>query len=168
LQPARWRVHFAASRRHAGCIDPFFFSIQLLAAPRKALTMESNAAAIGGAGVMLDAERLEVYRVAREFDVFAQRILPRRGCASLRDQLQPASSSTVLNIAEGCGRYARPEKAHFYVIARGSAMECVAVLDVAIGRGLVTSGRAPPRPWAPDPRGPDADQAGSANAGVMS
>ena len=117
--------------------------------------MESNAAVIEGAGVMLDAERLDVYRVAREFDVFAQRILPRRGCASLRDQLQRASSSTVLNIAEGCGRYARPEKAHFYVIARGSAMECfsvplclcgaVAVAVASTGcRGLPAPARSPP------------------------
>jgi four helix bundle protein len=101
--------------------------------------MASNAAGIDSVGVALDADRLEVYRVAREFDVFAVRVLPRRGCGSLRDQLERASSSIVLNIAEGCGRYARPEKAHFYLIARGSAMECVGVLDVALGRGLVTA-----------------------------
>jgi four helix bundle protein len=85
------------------------------------------------------AERLDVYRVAREFDVFAARVLPRRGCASLRDQLLRASSSTVLNVAEGCGRFARPEKAHLYLIARGSAMECLGALDVALSRGLVTA-----------------------------
>jgi four helix bundle protein len=101
--------------------------------------MGSSAAGIDAVGVPLDADRLDVYRLAREFDVFASRLLPRRGCASLRDQLERASSSIVLNIAEGCGRYARPEKAHFYLIARGSAMECVGVLDVALGRGLVTA-----------------------------
>ncbi|HET9271073.1 MAG TPA: four helix bundle protein [Vicinamibacterales bacterium] len=101
--------------------------------------MASNAAPIESTGVALDADRMDVYRVAREFDAFAARILPRRGCASLRDQLERASSSVVLNTAEGCGRYARPEKAHFYLIARGSAMECVGVLDVALGRGLVTA-----------------------------
>jgi four helix bundle protein len=101
--------------------------------------MANDAAQIDTAGVALDADRLEVYRVARAFDAFAVRVLPRRGCASLRDQLERASSSIVLNIAEGCGRYARPEKAHFYRIARGSAMECAGVLDVALGRGLVTA-----------------------------
>jgi four helix bundle protein len=45
----------------------------------------------------------------------------------------------VLNIAEGCGRYARAEKSHYYLIARGSAMECVGALDLARGRGLVTA-----------------------------
>jgi four helix bundle protein len=101
--------------------------------------MGSSAARIESTGVLIDADRLDVYRIAREFDVFAARVLPRRGCASLRDQLERASSSIVLNIAEGCGRYARPEKAHFYLIARGSAMECAAVLDVGLGRGLVTA-----------------------------
>ena len=101
--------------------------------------MGSNVARIDAVAVPLDADRLDVYRVAREFDAFAARVLPRRGCASLRDQLERASSSIVLNIAEGCGRYARPEKAHFYLIARGSAMECAGVLDVAHGRGLVTA-----------------------------
>jgi four helix bundle protein len=101
--------------------------------------MASNSAQIEAVAVPLDADRLDVYRVAREFDVFAVRVLPRRGCASLRDQLQRASSSIVLNIAEGCGRYARLEKAHFYLVARGSAMECAGVLDVALGRGLVTA-----------------------------
>jgi four helix bundle protein len=101
--------------------------------------MASNAAQIDAGAVPLDADRLDVYRLAREFDLFAARVLPHRGCAWLRDQLQRASSSIPLNIAEGCGRHARPEKAHFYLIARGSAMECAAVLDVALGRGLVTA-----------------------------
>ena len=101
--------------------------------------MASNVAGTDAVAVPLDADRLDVYRVAREFDMFAARVLPRRGCASLRDQFERASSSIVLNIAEGCGRYARPEKAHFYLIARGSAMECAGVLDVALGRGLVTA-----------------------------
>ena len=67
------------------------------------------------------------------------RVTPRRGHAGLRDQLQRASASIVLNIAEGCGRFARAEKAHFYLIARGSALECAAAFDVLLGRGLVTN-----------------------------
>jgi four helix bundle protein len=100
--------------------------------------MVSKAAGIDAVAVPLDADRLDVYRVAREFDAFAARLLPRRGHAGLRDQLERASSSICLNIAEGCGRFARPEKAHFYLIARGSAMECAAILDVSLSRGLLT------------------------------
>ena len=80
-----------------------------------------------------------MYRVAREFDLFAATALPRRQSGALRDQLDRASSSIVLNIAEGCGRLARAEKAHFYLIARGSAMECIAVFDLACARGLVSA-----------------------------
>ena len=101
--------------------------------------MASNSAQIDAVAVPVDVDRMDVYRVAREFDFLVARVLPRRGCASLKDQLLRASASTVLNIAEGCGRYARPEKAHFYLIARGSAMECVGVLDVAQGRGLIAA-----------------------------
>lgn len=76
--------------------------------------MASNATGRNeAAGVQLDADRLDVYRIAREFDAFAARLLPRRGHAGLRDQLERASSSCVLNIAQGCGRFSRPEKAHF-------------------------------------------------------
>jgi four helix bundle protein len=101
--------------------------------------MASHPVGSDAPAVPLDADRLDVYRVAREFDSFAARLLPRRGHAGLRDQLGRASSSIVLNIAEGCGRFARPEKAHFYLIARGSAMECSAILDVSHSRGLITA-----------------------------
>ena len=90
--------------------------------------------------VPLDCERLDVYRIALEFQVLVPRFLPRRGYAALRDQLDRASASILLNIAEGCGRSAPADKAHFYAIARGSAMECAAVLDIALSRGLIDPG----------------------------
>jgi four helix bundle protein len=43
----------------------------------------------------------------------------------------------VLDIAEGAGRFAAADKAHFYAIARGSAAECAAVLDVLKTRRLI-------------------------------
>jgi four helix bundle protein len=55
----------------------------------------------------------------------------------LRDQLERASLSTVLHIAEGAGRRSRRDKARHYAIARGSAMECAATVDVLRGRGLI-------------------------------
>ncbi len=78
----------------------------------------------------LAAERLDAYRVALEFLGHATEV--RRGgmTAALRDQLDRASSSIALNIAEGAGRVSGPDKAHFYTIARGSATECAAILDV--------------------------------------
>jgi four helix bundle protein len=85
---------------------------------------------------LLDAEKLDAYRVALEFQTLIAALVPRRGSASLRDQLERASSSVSLNLAEGAGRTAPADKARFYAIARGSAMECAAVLDVLLARGV--------------------------------
>ena len=86
---------------------------------------------------LLDAERLDCYRLAVEFQALATRLVPRRNQAVLRDQLDRASVSIVLNIAEGAGRVSPADKARFYAIARGSATECAAVLDLLSARGLV-------------------------------
>jgi four helix bundle protein len=85
---------------------------------------------------LFDAQRLDVYRAALEFQVLSASLLPGRGQAALRDQLDRASASIVLCIAEGAGRSSRPDKARFYGIARGSATECAAVVDIAMARGL--------------------------------
>ena len=61
----------------------------------------------------------------------------KRGYAELRDQLDRASISIVLNIAEGCGRRSPADKACFYSMARGSATECDAILDLLGARGLI-------------------------------
>ena len=85
----------------------------------------------------MEYQRFDVYRVALEFQGLVPRLFPKRGYGPLRDQLDRASASIVLNIAEGCGRFSRGDKAQFYLIARGSAMESAAVLDVLLSRGLV-------------------------------
>jgi four helix bundle protein len=86
---------------------------------------------------LLDAEKLDVYRVALEFQAIAGQLVPKRGYAELRDQLDRASISIVLNIAEGCGRRSPADKGRFYSMARGSATECAAILDLLGARGLV-------------------------------
>jgi four helix bundle protein len=98
------------------------------------------APAAGAAEPWLNAERLDVYRVALEFLALAPRLAPPRGAADLRDQLGRASSSVALNIAEGAGRVSGPDKVRFFAIARGSATECAAILDVLRVRGLATAG----------------------------
>jgi four helix bundle protein len=91
-----------------------------------------------GSAAYLDCERLDCYRVAVEFQILAAGLCRRRGVGSLRDQLDRASVSIVLNIAEGAGRTSGPDKANFYSIARGSATECAAALDLMLARGFVT------------------------------
>jgi four helix bundle protein len=85
----------------------------------------------------LDAEKLRVYAVAVEFQTLAASLSP-KGQAVLRDQLERASLSIALNIAEGAGRSSRPDKNRFYGIARGSANECAAVIDLLRARGLAS------------------------------
>ena len=52
----------------------------------------------------LDHDRLDAYEVALEFQSLSVDLVPRRGLAELRDQLDHASTSIVLNIAQGAGR----------------------------------------------------------------
>jgi four helix bundle protein len=78
----------------------------------------------------LDHERLDVYQAALEFMPLALSLLPHQGERALLDQLERASQSIILNIAEGAGRRSREEKRHFYEIARGSTTECASILDI--------------------------------------
>ena len=50
---------------------------------------------------------------------------------NLRDQLDRAASSIVLNLAEGSARRTLKDKKHFYHMAFGSLRECQAILDLA-------------------------------------
>ena len=81
----------------------------------------------------LDLERLDVYRAAVQFCGVVSRL--RIAPAFLRDQIARASASVVLTLAEGVGRVSGPDRAHFFAIARGSAFECAAVLDLLHARG---------------------------------
>lgn len=77
------------------------------------------------------------------FDVYCVSLQACRACtaiapslnAILRDQLLRASSSVVLNVAEGFGSSSRGVKRRHYEIARGSATESIAVLDLAAALG---------------------------------
>jgi four helix bundle protein len=82
--------------------------------------------------MILDHERLDVYRLALDFLVFANQVIEAlpRGRSHLRDQLTRASISIVLNLAEGAGKHSKPDKRRYYLSARGSATESAALLDV--------------------------------------
>ena len=82
---------------------------------------------------VLSHAKLDVYRCAIEFLALAVSILGSlpKGNADLADQLRRASLSVSLNIAEGAGKTTTPDKRKHYAIARGSALECAAILDAA-------------------------------------
>ena len=79
--------------------------------------------------IVLDAEKLEVYALALELHAFAASKVPTLSRV-LKDQLERASLSVVLNIAEGGGRRSRKDKSRHYTYARGSATEVAACFDV--------------------------------------
>jgi four helix bundle protein len=87
----------------------------------------------------LGVEKLDCYRVALEFQTLIARIEIKRN-RELRDQLSRASLSIILNLSEGVGRSSGRDKARFYSIARGSAMERAAIVDVVRSLGLASIG----------------------------
>ena len=84
--------------------------------------------------MVLDHERLDVYHLALDFLVFANGIIEAlpRGRSHLADQFTRASTSIVLNLAEGAGKLSKPDKRRYYLTARGSATESAALLDVCV------------------------------------
>ena len=84
----------------------------------------------------LEHERLEVYHLGLKLHAEACGLLPRRENRTIRDQLERASLSIVLNIAEGAGRRSSRDKRRFYEIARGSTTETAAIIDVISARNL--------------------------------
>jgi len=60
-----------------------------------------------------------------------------RGYGFLVDQLNRAAFSICLNLAEGNGRFTKPDRRHFLTVAWGSAHECVPAIEVARRRGLL-------------------------------
>ncbi|MDF1565824.1 MAG: four helix bundle protein [Deltaproteobacteria bacterium] len=76
----------------------------------------------------LPHERLDAYRVAIELIAGLRSVHETGLPPHIRDQLQRASLSIALNIAEGTGRVGK-DRLKFYRIARGSACETGALLD---------------------------------------
>lgn len=83
---------------------------------------------------MLDHERLDVYQCAIRFVAAILNMLAQlpKGHAQLADQLRRAAFSIPLNIAEGAGKVTVRDRSRFHAIARGSAMECGAILDIIV------------------------------------
>jgi len=84
-------------------------------------------------------ENLQVYQKAVDF---AEGIAVRteafpRGYYFLVDQLNRAALSVATNLAEGNGRFTKPDRKNFFTIARGSVQECVPLLEIAKRRGFL-------------------------------
>jgi four helix bundle protein len=84
-------------------------------------------------------EKLEVYQKAVDFadEIAALTEGFPKEYGFLVDQLNRAAHSIAANLAEGNGRFTKPDRRNFFTMARGSAQECVPLLEIARRRGLV-------------------------------
>lgn len=84
---------------------------------------------------MFDHEKLKVYQESIRFVCWAdERLLKIPRTLAAHNQLDRASTSIPLNIAEGNGKYTDADRCRFFDIARGSALECAACLDVLVAK----------------------------------
>ena len=86
---------------------------------------------------MFHFQTLDVYKCAVAFLPMGYS-LAALGGGEMASQLRRAALSINLNIAEGTGRFGKDE-GRFLVIARGSALECAAVLDAMQVVGIADS-----------------------------
>ncbi len=92
-----------------------------------------------------DHERLDVYQESIAFCGWVGDFLPTTPAkAAAKDQIDRASTSLPLNIAEGNGKFSDADRSRFLEIARGSALECAACLDVLVARKLIATERILP------------------------
>jgi len=85
-------------------------------------------------------ERLRVYQQALTFVAWATDItesIPRK--AAVRDQLERASSSVPLNIAEGNGKFTYRDRCRFLHNARTATLDCAASLDVMVAKRVLSN-----------------------------
>jgi four helix bundle protein len=94
-----------------------------------------------------DHEKLDVYRCALEFISWTTALFTELRSSKIPqlkevcDQLDRASISVVLNIAEGNGRRASQARAKFFDDSRGSVTECAGCLDVLVAKGACPAKR---------------------------
>jgi four helix bundle protein len=96
--------------------------------------------------IYFDHEKLDVFREAIDFCGWVGDFLAATTArAAAKDQLDRASTSLPLNIAEGNGKFSDADRSRFLEIARGSALECAACLDVLAVRKLIATEQSFPR-----------------------
>ena len=98
---------------------------------------------------MFDHEKLQVYQVQHEFLRWVTPLLvevqrKHGNTTEVRRQLDRASLSSLLNIAEGNGRRGQQTRAKFFDDARGSASESAACLDALVAKNACTPQRVEP------------------------
>src|SRR3989449_6645218 len=93
-------------------------------------------------------EKLTVYQRALEFATWSRDLIESlTKKTTTRDHLERSGDSIALNIAEGNGKFSQRDRARFFQIAHGSALESAACLDLLVARrccntDAITKGKA--------------------------
>lgn len=86
-----------------------------------------------------DHEKLNVYQEDIAFCAWWPEVGSAcRSIPNIKDQLDRASTSIPLNIAEGNAKQSLRDRCRYLQIAMGSAFECAACLDVLADRGCLS------------------------------
>src|SRR4051794_22820767 len=87
-----------------------------------------------------DHEKLIAYQRSIQFVSWSGPLLEKLPSKlAVSDQLDRASTSVPLNIAEGNAKFTAPNRCRYFDTARGSALECAACLDVLVAKGRCTA-----------------------------
>ena len=87
-----------------------------------------------------DHEKLDVYQASIQFVSWADELLEQLPKSlAVTNQLDRASTSIPLNLAEGNGKFTDKDRCRFFDIARGSALECAACLDVLVAKNRISN-----------------------------
>ena len=82
-----------------------------------------------------DHEQIAVYQEAIAFIAWLSALLEGTvRIGEVKEQLDRASTSIPLNIAEGNGKFAPKDRCRFFDTANGSALECAAGLDILVAK----------------------------------
>jgi four helix bundle protein len=96
---------------------------------------------------LFDHEKLDVYQLQLKFIAWLTLLLEEISknapgkTREVRDEIERASLSSLLNTAEGNGKRQRQVRAKFFDDARGSATECAACLDASVAMGATSEER---------------------------
>lgn len=89
---------------------------------------------------MFSFETLNVYQKAYRTNQTIYRLIKENKTMALyaKNQLGRASLSIMLNIAEGNAKFSKKDRKNFYIIARGSAFECAALVSFMNEEGEIS------------------------------
>jgi four helix bundle protein len=93
-------------------------------------------------GRLFDHEDLDVYQVALQLVAWLESMLAHFSCsADLRMKLDKSTTSIVLNVAEGNGRFTGADQAKFYETAYKATIQSASLVDLATADGTADVSR---------------------------